>query len=73
MLDQQLKRLDKDFLKDGDLRERITRARLQARDQQRNRQGKVTPAPPQPSERGCCFRDGHACAGHPRTPSACGK
>jgi four helix bundle suffix protein len=35
LLDQQLKRLEKDFLKDGDLRERMTKARLQARDQQR--------------------------------------
>ena len=35
LLDQQLKRLEKDFLKDGGLRERMTRARLQARDQQR--------------------------------------
>jgi four helix bundle suffix protein len=36
LLDQQLKRLEKDFLKDGGLRERMTRARLQAREQQRN-------------------------------------
>ena len=35
LLDQQLKRLEKDFLKDGGLRERMTRARLQARDQQK--------------------------------------
>jgi four helix bundle suffix protein len=35
LLDQQLKRLEKDFLKDGGLRERMTRARLEARDQQR--------------------------------------
>ena len=35
LLDQQLRRLEKDFLKDGGLRERMTRARLQARDQQR--------------------------------------
>lgn len=41
LLDQQLKRLEKDFLKDGGLRERMTRARLQARDQQRNGRGKV--------------------------------
>jgi len=41
LLDQQLKRLDKDFLKDGGLRERMTRARLQARDEQRNGRGKV--------------------------------
>jgi len=41
LLDQQLKRLEKDFLKDGGLRERMTRARLQARDEQRNGRGKV--------------------------------
>jgi four helix bundle suffix protein len=41
LLDQQLKRLDKDFLKDGGLSERMTRARLQARDEQRNGRGKV--------------------------------
>lgn len=40
LLDQQLKRLEKDFLKDGGLRERMTRARLQVRDQQRNGRGK---------------------------------
>jgi len=31
LLDQQLKRLEQDFLKDGGLRERMTRARLDAR------------------------------------------
>jgi len=31
LLDQQLRRLEKDFLKDGGLRERMTRARLQYR------------------------------------------
>jgi four helix bundle suffix protein len=35
LLDQQLKRLEQDVLKDGGLRERMTRARLQAREQQR--------------------------------------
>jgi len=35
LLDQQLKRLEQDFLKDGGLRERMTRARFQAREQQR--------------------------------------
>ncbi len=35
LLDQQLKRLEKDFLKDGGLRERMTKARLEAREQQR--------------------------------------
>ena len=35
LLDQQLKRLEQDFLKEGGLRERMTKARLQAREQQR--------------------------------------
>lgn len=35
LLDQQLRRLEQDFLKDGGLRERMTRARLQVREQQR--------------------------------------
>jgi len=35
LIDQQIRRLEKDFLKNGGLRERMTRARLQARDQQR--------------------------------------
>lgn len=35
LLDRQLKGLEEAFLKDGGLRERMTRARLQARDQQR--------------------------------------
>lgn len=35
LLDQQLKRLEKDFLQDGGLRERMTRMRLQERDRQR--------------------------------------
>ncbi len=34
LLDQQLRRLEQDFLKEGGLRERMTRARLQARRQQ---------------------------------------
>lgn len=41
LLDQQMRRLEQDFLKDGGLRERMTRARLQAREQQRNGRGKV--------------------------------
>lgn len=40
LLDQQIRRLEKDFLKEGGLRERMTRARLQARDQQRQQRGK---------------------------------
>jgi four helix bundle suffix protein len=39
LLDQQLKRLEQDFLKEGGLRERMTRARLQAR-------AKQQPSPP---------------------------
>lgn len=34
LLDQQLRRLEQDFLQEGGLRERMTRTRLQARDQQ---------------------------------------
>jgi len=34
LLDQQLRRLEQDFLKEGGLRERMTRARLAARAQQ---------------------------------------
>jgi four helix bundle suffix protein len=41
LLDQQLRRLEQDFLKEGGLRERMTRARLQARDQQWKGGGKV--------------------------------
>ena len=41
LLDHQLKGLEKAFLQEGGLRERMTRARLQVRDQQRNGRGKV--------------------------------
>jgi four helix bundle suffix protein len=34
LLDQQIRRLEQDFLRDGGIRERMTRARLQARSQQ---------------------------------------
>ena len=37
LLDQQLRRLEQDFLKEGGLRERMTRARLQHRSQQQGR------------------------------------
>lgn len=37
LLDQQIRRLEKDFLKEGGLRERMTRARLAARSQQQKR------------------------------------
>lgn len=40
LLDRQIRRLEQDFLKEGGLRERMTRARLQVRDQQRNGGGK---------------------------------
>ncbi len=36
LLDRQIRRLEQDFLKEGGLRERMTRARLHMRDQQRN-------------------------------------
>lgn len=41
LLDQQIHRLEEDFLKEGGLRERMTRARLQSREQQRNDRGKA--------------------------------
>ena len=37
LLDQQIRRLENDFLEKGGLRERMTRARLAERDKQRNR------------------------------------
>lgn len=40
LLDQQLKALEKSFLKNGGLRERMTRARMQVRDQQRDGRGR---------------------------------
>jgi four helix bundle suffix protein len=40
LLDQQLKRLEKDFLKDGGFRERMARARLAARASQIDQQAK---------------------------------
>ena len=36
LLDQQIRRLEQDFVKEGGLRERMTRARLQQRNNQRN-------------------------------------
>ena len=39
LLDQQIRRLEQDFLKEGGLRERMTRARLAARAQQQRRGG----------------------------------
>jgi four helix bundle suffix protein len=40
LLDKQLEGLEKAFLDEGGLRERMTRARLQAREQQRNQRAK---------------------------------
>ena len=40
LLDKQIKRLEQDFLKEGGLRERMTKARLKARDEQRKGRGK---------------------------------
>jgi len=40
LLDRQIRRLEQDFLKEGGLRERMTRARLQVRDTQRSGWGK---------------------------------
>ena len=39
LLDQLIKRLEKDFLEQGGLRERMTRARLEERDRQRRGPG----------------------------------
>jgi len=41
LLDQQLRGLEKAFLKDGGLRERMTRARIQSRQQQKNGRGLI--------------------------------
>jgi four helix bundle suffix protein len=38
LIDQQLRRLEKDFVEQGGLRERMTQARLQARNQQKRRE-----------------------------------
>lgn len=40
LLDQQIRRLEQDFLKEGGLKERMMRARLEAREQQRREQKK---------------------------------
>lgn len=40
LLDKQIARLEQDFLKDGGLRERMTRARLESREEQRRRERK---------------------------------
>lgn len=39
LLSRQVAALERDFLKEGGLRERMTRARLEARDEQRKREG----------------------------------
>ncbi len=41
LLDQQLKALEKAFLENGGLRERMTRARLQVREEQRHKPSKT--------------------------------
>ena len=40
LLDQQIRKLEQDFLKEGGLRERMTRARLDAREEQRRKRQK---------------------------------
>jgi len=40
LLDQQIRRLEQDFLMEGGLRERMSKARIQVRDQQRRNRGK---------------------------------
>jgi four helix bundle suffix protein len=50
LLDQQIRRLEKDFLKEGGLRERMTRARIAARDRNRVR---MTNHPGQKRPTGC--------------------
>ncbi len=47
LLDKQIRRLEKDFLKDGGLRERMTRARLDERDRH-ERQRRRTKGPQRP-------------------------
>ncbi len=51
LVDQQIKRLEKDFLKNGGLRERMTRARLEARARQQGRPVPKPPLPPRKSPR----------------------
>jgi four helix bundle suffix protein len=48
LLDQQLRRLERDFLKEGGLRERMTRARLSHRNSQRTRITGKSPKAPYP-------------------------
>ena len=57
LVDQQIKRLEKDFLKNGGLRERMTRARLEARARQ---QGRPVPKPPQPPRKSPPPEEGHS-------------
>ena len=46
LIDQQLDRLEKDFIKEGGLRERMTRARLEFRNKQRQQQRRETRVAP---------------------------
>ena len=43
LLDQQIRRLEEDFLKEGGLRERMTKARLESRARQRRAERKIGP------------------------------
>jgi four helix bundle suffix protein len=47
LVDQQIRRMEKDFLENGGLRERMTRARLEARDRQKRH---LPPNPPRPEK-----------------------
>jgi four helix bundle suffix protein len=51
LIDQQLRRLEQDFLKDGGLRERMTRARLQYRNRTNESGGSRLPQPKKPGGR----------------------
>ena len=52
LIDQQLRRLEQDFLKEGGLRERMTRARLRYRDGKNGTHGPYDAAPPPPRKPG---------------------
>jgi four helix bundle suffix protein len=52
LLDRQLRRLEQDFLKEGGLRERMTRARLEAREKERKEQERLQRAQKDREEKG---------------------
>lgn len=52
LIDQQIRRLEKDFIKEGGLRERMTRVRLRYRDGSDGKHGKNDPAPKKPGPQG---------------------